>query len=398
MAEQFYTILTKVGKAKIANSNALGTKLNLTKFQVGDSKGSYYNPAEDQTELKNKVWEGHISNITIDKKNPNWLIIEVVIPSSIGGFTIREAGVLDDEGNLIAIGKYPETYKPVVAEGSSKDLIIRMILEVSNTSNVTLKVDPTVILATQKDLITLEEKIKKETGKLKVLENTINLEEDSNKVKILDGEITAFNKTIDAIQVFKNSMFLTKNIDYKIGDDGISIVNLNGGWKKGTTFTILISKNVVSPIHFNDGQLINNESITVNKLSKDMQNDLSRIEELDKKIDNIKIPVESVNNKTGNIVLNAEDVGASQIGHTHREIESYSIYKSGLDEDGTYTVVEWKDGTVLYKKSVLSNKDDDGNYLTQTVIYYNTNSTVNKTENYTLTYDEDGNIKSEVKK
>lgn len=156
MTEQFYTIVTKIGKAKIANANALGTKLNLSMFAIGDSSGTYYNPTEDTNSLKNEVWRGNISSITIDEENPNWIVIQVVIPSDIGGFMIREAGVFDADGNLIAIGKYPETYKPVVSEGSAKDLYVKMILEVSNTSSVTLKVDPTVILATKKDIEILD--------------------------------------------------------------------------------------------------------------------------------------------------------------------------------------------------------------------------------------------------
>ncbi|WML35337.1 phage tail protein [Clostridium sp. OS1-26] len=159
MAEQFYTILTKIGKAKIANASALGTKVNFFKFQVGDGGGSYYNPTEDQAALKNKVWEGNINSVAVDKDNPNWIVIEVLLPSNVGGFMIREAAILDDENNVIAISKYPETYKPVAAEGSSKDLLIRTILEVSNTSSVTLKVDPTVIIATKKDIEVLDNKI-----------------------------------------------------------------------------------------------------------------------------------------------------------------------------------------------------------------------------------------------
>ncbi|WP_253197205.1 phage tail protein [Clostridium algidicarnis] len=160
MAEQFYTILTKIGKAKIANASALGAKVNFSKFQVGDSNGSYYNPTEDQTQLKHKVWEGNINSISVDENNPNWIVIEILLPSNIGGFMIREAAILDDENNMIAVAKYPETYKPITSEGSSKDLLIRTILEVSNVSSVTIKVDPTVILATKKDIEILENKIK----------------------------------------------------------------------------------------------------------------------------------------------------------------------------------------------------------------------------------------------
>ncbi|NFI33672.1 phage tail protein, partial [Clostridium botulinum] len=161
MAEQFYTILTKLGKAKIANSAALGSKVDFVKLKIGDGGGKYYNPTENQDELINQVWEGNIGSVKIDKENSNWVIVETVIPSDVGGFFIREAGIYDDEDNLIAISKLAETYKPLASEGSSKDLIIRVILEVSNAENVTLKIDPTVILATKKDVQVLESNINK---------------------------------------------------------------------------------------------------------------------------------------------------------------------------------------------------------------------------------------------
>lgn len=152
LAEQFYTILTAVGKAKLANALALGRKVELTHLALGDGGGSYYNPTEDQTALRNEVWRGNISSVEVDADNPNWIKIQTIVLSQHGGFTIREAGVFDADGDLIAIGKYPETYKPVLADGSIKDLVVRMILEVSNTSSVQLKVDLAVILATKKDV------------------------------------------------------------------------------------------------------------------------------------------------------------------------------------------------------------------------------------------------------
>lgn len=206
MAE-FYTILTTIGKAKLANSAALGTKLNLTKFQVGDGGGAYYNPTENQTSLKNKVWEGSIGSISVDSENPNWIILETIISSQDGGFIIREAGVFDDNNDLIAIGKYPETYKPVLAEGSAKDLIIKMILEVSNTSSVTLKVDPTVIIATKKDIEVLEQKIK-----------DINV-----PVKSVNGKIGEVVLSADDINTSsgKTIQFNLENIETSIGDKKI---------------------------------------------------------------------------------------------------------------------------------------------------------------------------------
>ncbi len=160
MEEQFYTILTAVGKAKIANAAALGKKIELTELALGDGGGSYYNPTEDQTELRNEVWRGAIGTVDVDGENPNWITIQTVVPSQHGGFMIREAGVFDNEGDLIAVGKYPETYKPVAADGSIKDLIVRMILEVSNAASVVLKVDPTVVLATQQQVNEAEARAK----------------------------------------------------------------------------------------------------------------------------------------------------------------------------------------------------------------------------------------------
>ena len=96
MAEQFYTILTQIGKAKIANATSLGTKVNFTHFALGDGGGAYYNPTENQTQLVNEVWRGQIGQITPDDNNPNWIKLETIIPADTGGFTIREAGVFDD--------------------------------------------------------------------------------------------------------------------------------------------------------------------------------------------------------------------------------------------------------------------------------------------------------------
>lgn len=159
MAEQFYTILTAIGKAKIANANVLGNKINLTALAVGDSNGKYYNPTESQAELVNEVWRGNIQNISIDKDNPNWIVTEGVIPSNVGGFTVREVGLFDEEGDLLVISKYPETYKPIVENGATKDVRIRLILEVSNAANVTLKINPAVIFATKEDIENVDKKV-----------------------------------------------------------------------------------------------------------------------------------------------------------------------------------------------------------------------------------------------
>ncbi|CZR71815.1 hypothetical protein CDFC105_90339 [Clostridioides difficile] len=181
MAEQkYYTLLTTIGKASIANATALGNKVDLVKLQLGDGAGAEYNPTEEQTSLKNVVWEGSINNVKIDEENPNWIVIETVIPGSVGGFMIREVGIFDSKEQLIAVSKYPETYKPTADSGSVKDLVIKIILVVSNTSSVNLKVDPTVILATLKDIQDLETKI-----------GTVNTKIDTTKTELTSNIETA---------------------------------------------------------------------------------------------------------------------------------------------------------------------------------------------------------------
>lgn len=150
MAENFYTILTTAGLAAFANAQVSQEKVDFAKIAVGDSKGTYYNPVATATGLVNEVWSGPINSISLDEKNPNWIIVEAVIPATVGGFTVREIGVYNTAGILLAIGKVPETYKPAAEQGSLKDLYLRMILEVSNASAVTLKVDPAVIFASRK--------------------------------------------------------------------------------------------------------------------------------------------------------------------------------------------------------------------------------------------------------
>ncbi|VFC12040.1 tail fiber protein [Clostridioides difficile] len=130
--KSYYTIITDVGKAKIANASVTGNKVGFVKIQLGDGGGSEYTPTESQTELKNVVWEGNIGNTTTDETAPNCIILESLIPSSVGGFMIREIGYLDDENNLIAISKYKECYKPSIEQGAVVDMKVKTVLIVSN--------------------------------------------------------------------------------------------------------------------------------------------------------------------------------------------------------------------------------------------------------------------------
>jgi phage-related tail fiber protein len=146
---QFYTVLTDIGQSKLANAVALGQTIEITELAVGDGGVSLPTPETSRTALVNEVRRAAINLSEVDAENPNWVVVEQVLPPDVGGWTIREVGIYDIDGDLIGYGNYPETYKPVLAEGSSRTQTIRFVMEVSDTAAVTLKVDPSVVLATR---------------------------------------------------------------------------------------------------------------------------------------------------------------------------------------------------------------------------------------------------------
>ena len=149
MADQFYTIITTIGKAKLANAQATGIPVNFSEIAVGDGNGSHYNPTENQIELLNEVWRGPLNTIYTNEENPGYLYFEGVIPDTDGGFSIRECGIFDTDGDLIFIGNLGVTYKPTLPEGSTSGIAIKTIIQISNTENVTLQIDPSSVIAMQ---------------------------------------------------------------------------------------------------------------------------------------------------------------------------------------------------------------------------------------------------------
>lgn len=195
--KSYYTIITDVGKAKIANASVAGNKVGFVKIQLGDGGGSEYTPTESQTALKNVVWEGNIGNTTTDETAPNCIILESLIPSSVGGFMIREIGYLDDENNLIAISKYKECYKPSIEQGAVVDMKVKTVLIVSNVNNIELKIDPTIIFATLKDIQDLETKIGTVNAKIDTTktELTSNIETVKTELNTKIGDTTQLTTT-----------------------------------------------------------------------------------------------------------------------------------------------------------------------------------------------------------
>ncbi|ALP91168.1 hypothetical protein HMPREF1084_01925 [Clostridium butyricum 60E.3] len=220
MSEKFYSLVTKVGQSKIANSISTGKKINFKTMKAGDGNGSYYNPDENQTDLVKTVWEGNIDNVYIDKDNPNWIHIEAIIPSNKGGFTLREYGAFDDAGDLIGVCKTAETYKPLITDGSIKELILDLMLCVLNTDTVNLTVDSSVIYAKKSDVDRLQTEVdnlntainevneyglfKKATGdSTNILVANLNFEKGKNRTFIAIANNNGASTLLNSKQLYK---------------------------------------------------------------------------------------------------------------------------------------------------------------------------------------------------
>ena len=150
MSTKFYTLLTDIGAAKLASAAALGVPLKITHMAVGDGGGTLPTPDAKQSALVNEKRRAALNMLYIDPQNSSQIIAEQVIPENEGGWWIREVGLFDESGALIAVGNCPESYKPQLAEGSGRTQTVRMVLITSSTDNITLKIDPAIVLATRK--------------------------------------------------------------------------------------------------------------------------------------------------------------------------------------------------------------------------------------------------------
>lgn len=194
---KYFALLTKLGENLLAQATALGTKIELTQMAVGDGGGKLPTPDTNQTKLIAEKRRAAINTLFIDDKNKNQIVAEQIIPEQEGGWWIREIGLFDKAGNLIAVANCPETYKPQLAEGSGRTQSIRMVLIVSHTESVTLKIDPSVVLATR---------------------------------EYVNTEITVLDKKIDALsaqtKLDLNKKFDKANISGVLGNDNSKVPSL----------------------------------------------------------------------------------------------------------------------------------------------------------------------------
>ncbi len=197
MSAKFFALLTVIGANKLAKATALGTTLKITQMAVGDGGGTLPPPDTQQTKLVGEKRRAGLNTLFVDPKNDSQIIAEQVIPENEGGYWIREIGLFDDEGSLIAVGNCPETYKPQLQEGSGRTQTIRMILTVSHTESVELKVDPSVILATREFVNDAIESASKQT-----LEEVAKLY--ATKAELSTG-LSKVQKSADAANTNANS-------------------------------------------------------------------------------------------------------------------------------------------------------------------------------------------------
>ena len=160
IANTYGTIVTDIGNQLITEAVMEGQKVNIVSLAVGDGGGSYYKPDSTMTALKGEKWRGSVTSVQINENSPNMIDIVAVVPSSVGGWTIREMGVFDDaeeaDGgpNMIAVCNTPDTEKVIITSGAAGEIELTMHIEISNTGAISFIVDPNVVTATKKDIET----------------------------------------------------------------------------------------------------------------------------------------------------------------------------------------------------------------------------------------------------
>jgi hypothetical protein len=146
---KFFAILTAIGEAKQANADALGIAWLITQMGVGDANDTDPLPDRLQTRLINERRRAPLNQLVTDPKNPGLLMAEQVIPADVGGWWVREVGLYDADGDLIAISNCAPSYKPLLSQGSGRTQVVRMTFIISSTANILLKIDPSVVIATR---------------------------------------------------------------------------------------------------------------------------------------------------------------------------------------------------------------------------------------------------------
>ncbi|ENY9686382.1 phage tail protein [Campylobacter coli] len=217
---EYYTILTKIGIAKFIAARASGNGVNLKSFKLSSK---VILPSEEMQSLEEIVYEANINSKSVDENSPNYINLMCYVPSDIGGFEINAIGIYDEVGDLLAVGNLPRTYKPILKEGSAKELMIKIVMELSNAEEVILKLDSSVIMASRDyvDAIKIELELKIETLK-EELKALINTKEDKGVAANLDKALkTELTKLINK----KENTGTAASLDAQLRDELIALIN-----------------------------------------------------------------------------------------------------------------------------------------------------------------------------
>lgn len=218
---QFMAILTAVGEAKLANAQALGIVWNITQLGVGDANGAEPTPDREQEALINERRRAPLNQLFVSPDNASIIVAEQVIPEDVGGWWIREIGLYDEAGDLVAVANCPPTFKPLLAQGSGRTQVVRLNLLVSSTQSITLKIDPSVVLATR---AYCDGKVAEELAKLDH-KNSVRAATTANIV--LNGL-----QSIDGVALAVGDRVLVK--DQAAGNDNGIYIAAAGAWARAT--------------------------------------------------------------------------------------------------------------------------------------------------------------------
>lgn len=219
---QFYAILTNVGAAKQANADALGIPWTFSQMGVGDGNPTGLEnpplpmPTSSQTALLNEWRRAPLNQLKVDPNNAAVIIAEQIIPADVGGKWIREIALYDADGDMVAVANCPPTFKPLLSQGSGRTQVVRVNLIVSSSSNVQLKIDPSVVLATREWV-------------------TEELAKQDFKHSVVAATTTAINlsglQTVDGVALTAGARVLVKN-QVAAKDNGLYLVVAGSAWTR----------------------------------------------------------------------------------------------------------------------------------------------------------------------
>lgn len=182
--KKYCSIVTDIGEQLMTQAIAEGKKVNISKIAVGDGEGSYYKPSATQTKLKNELWRGDINSCEISSDSQNIIVTKAIIPGEIGGFTIREMGVFDPDGHMIAVGNTPATPKVTIRDGIINEMSLLMEIVLVNVDAVELLIDPNVVTATKGELEAVKNNIYQVLGnKVDIVVTSENIPVSQRKEK-----------------------------------------------------------------------------------------------------------------------------------------------------------------------------------------------------------------------